>query len=220
MKHLKRITMGCGIAAIAFLSCAWVGRQIGGISSNARAADQQSFPPQFTLQRGSETALVPAGTRINIRLKEPTGPEKHSAGDRFTASLYGPLIVGSKFLAPSRCKIIGQWTQMDEAGRSIGGARWTLVLRKLIVNGKEYDLDTEPLELAAVTSNEKEVAVIAASAASGAVNRVDVGGALTTGHMTATKRVPEADKPEARLTFNLSSPLELPVIRTMGRMEK
>ena len=221
LKHWNRITNGCGIAAIVFFSCAWLGRQVGGVSANARDADPPTFLAQVPLSRGPETALVPAGTRINIRLEKPSSREKRSAGDRFTASLYGPLIVDGKLLASSRCQVIGQWTQGEESSRVNGGSRSTAVLRKLVVNGNEYDIDTEPLELAEFTAQKRVAAEIAGGAAAGAViGGASVGGDSTTAYRKTIKRITEAHEPEAWWTFTLSSPAELPVIRTMGGMEK
>ena len=192
MKPWKLIVIGMGIVAVAFFSRALVGQQGNGVSANDQNVDPQSLSSKFVLPLRPETAIVPAGTRIDIRLQETISTEKNLPGDHFTASLRGPLIADVKFLAPSRCT---------------GSAKLTMVLRKLVVAGKEYDLETKPLTLAVHSTKKEEAVVIARSAAAETI------GAIT----GITARDTDAViGPESRFTFTLSGPLELPVIRMMG----
>ena len=180
-KQRKVISLGVCIAAFALLSYGLVVRWSA--PADSPGEDPPSSPSRFIQPPRLDTALVPAGTTINIRLNEVTGIERRIPSDRFTAVLYGPLIVGAKLLAPSRSKITGQFTQVNEPG---GFERQEMVLRKLLVNGSEYDLATDPLILVRTCL-----------------------GPVVTGDL-ADKNC------EAILTFRLSNSLELPVIRTMG----
>ena len=210
MKPWKLIVIGMGIVAVAFFSRALVGQQGNGVSANDQNVDPQSLSSKFVLPLRPETAIVPAGTRIDIRLQETISTEKNLPGDHFTASLRGPLIADVKFLAPSRCKIIGQLINVEEPGQVKGSAKLTMVLRKLVVAGKEYDLETKPLTLAVHSTKKEEAVVIARSAAAETI------GAIT----GITARDTDAViGPESRFTFTLSGPLELPVIRMMGNTE-
>ena len=210
MKPWKPIAIGVGIVVVAF-SLALVGQQSNGVMANDRNADPQSLPSKLTLPLRPETAILPAGTRIDIRLQETISTEYNSPGDHFTASLRGPLIADVKLLAPSRCEIIGQLIDVEEPGQVKGSAKLTMVLRKLVVDGKEYDLATEPLTLAAHSTKKEEAAVIAGSRAT-----EETIGAIT----GITARDKDAViGPESRFTFTLSGPLELPVIRMMGNTE-
>ena len=208
MKPWKLIAIGVGIVGVAFFSRALVGQQSNGFSANDRNADPQSLPSQITLPLRPETAILPAGTRIDIRLQETISTEKTLPGDHFTASLRGPLIADVKYLAPSRCKIIGQLINVEEPGQVKGSAKLTMVLRKLVVAGKEYDLETEPITLAAHGTKKEEAAVIAGSRAT-----EETIGAITGINDTEKATVIGT---ESQFTFTLSGPLEMLVIRTMG----
>jgi len=128
----------------SLLSYALVDRRYDAASAGNPKGSPPSLSSRLNHPPRSDTAHVPAGTSIHIRLKEAIRTEGEVPEERFTAVLYGPLIVGNRFLAPSRSKIIGQLTE----GRGPNGAEGhALVLRKLLVNGREYDLITEPVTL-------------------------------------------------------------------------
>jgi hypothetical protein len=134
-----------GIAAGCYLSYAFMDQRQAGASANSE--NPLPYPGSATPPLQPDTAYVSAGTRIHVRLDETISAEKAIAGERFTAVLYGPLIVGSQFLAPSRSKIIGRLAQATEPAVVDGHPQLAMVLQSLLVNGKEYDLQTEPLAL-------------------------------------------------------------------------
>jgi hypothetical protein len=98
-----------------------------------------------------------------------------------------------------------------------------MVLRRLTVEGEDYDLSTSPRTFVARSTKKKDAAVIAGSAAvgaaigaiagggKGAAIGAGVGGGSGTGYVLATKGEPVAYGPETRITFSLSEPLALPV---------
>jgi hypothetical protein len=104
-----------------------------------------------------------------------------------------------------------------------GVASLTMELQTLVVDGKEYDLETLPLTRVARNTRKKDAAIIGGGAAAGAVIGAiagggkgaaigaGVGGGSGTGYVLATKGQPVAFGPEARFTFYLDKPLELPV---------
>lgn len=92
-----------------------------------------------------EFVTLPVGTKIIIRIKEAMAIDTYDAGEEFTAVLYGPIINGSNYLAPSRSKIIGLLTKARE--ESPGESGFAIELRTLIINGRDYAIQTELLEL-------------------------------------------------------------------------
>jgi len=204
MKHWNSKEIGLGIAAIALLSYALMNRQEAGVSANDRNADMQPVLSERTLLISPETAIVPAGTRIHIRLKDAISTEKNSSEDHFTASLDGPLIVNRQLFSPSRNEIIGQMTKVEVPDGVEGRTRLTMVLKKLVVNGKEYLLETQPLTFDAQDTRKKED------------TEVIGGGSGAESVLTAKKGVPVIYEPASRFMFTLSAPVEMPVIRKMG----
>lgn len=222
MKHWRLITAGSSIAVAAAISLALLNRTSSNVEADSQPAQQEkSFISRLF---SSETTTVPSGTKIYIRLEQAIHSEKNSPGDQFEASLDGPLLVDGEVVAPSLSKVIGQLTDVKESGRVEGRASITMRLAKLIVEGKEYDLETEPRTLVAKSTRKKDAAVIAGGAAAGAAIGAiagggkgaaigaGVGGGSGTGYVLATKGAPVAYGPESRFAFTLSKPLELPVL--------
>jgi len=230
MKHWKPIAAGGGIAALALASFALMNRSDSTVSAdNAKADPQKSFFSRLTTPFREEMVAVPAGTRIPIRLVNSISTRSNNSGDTFTASLDKPLLaVDGKLLAPAGSKVIGLLTDVTDAGRVEGRASLTMVARKLVVDGKEYDLTTRPLTFVARSTKKKDAVVIGGGAAlgaaigaiagggKGAAIGAGVGGGSGTGYVLATKGEPVAYGPEARFTFTLSDPLELPVHKKTG----
>ena len=218
MKHWKLIGAGVGIAATALLSFALLGRRDTTASANDAASatpQKKSFLARFSSQ--PQVVVVPTETKIPIRLEHAISTEKNSPGDSFTASLDAPLMADGKVVAPSHSKVVGQLIQVKESGRVEGRASLTMVLRKLVVDNKEYDLDTLPITRVARSTKKKDAAIIGGGAAAGAIIGAiaggGVGGGSGTGYVLATKGAPVAYGPEARFTFFLSKPVELPVYK-------
>lgn len=222
MKHWKLIGAGAGIAAAAVLSYSLLYQ--GDPSASADSASPSGTRSFFSrLSRGPERMTLPTNTKIPIRLEHAISSEKNSPGDTFTGWLDGPLMVDGKVVAPSHSMIVGQLRQVQESGRVQGVASLTMVLQRLVVDGQEYDLETLPLTRVARQTRKKDAAIIGGSAAAGAVIGAiagggkgaaigaGVGGGSGTGYVLATKGEPVAYGPEARFTFYLSQPLELPV---------
>jgi len=222
MKHWKLIGAGAGIAAAAALSYSL--RNPGDPSASADSAsrsENKSFFSRFS--REPEKMTLPANAKFPIRLEHAISSEKNASGDTFTGWLDGPLTVDGKVVAPSHSKVIGRLTQVKDSGRMEGVASLTMVLQRLVVNGQEYDLETLPLTRVARQTRKKDATIIGGSAAAGAVIGAiagggkgaaigaGVGGGSGTGYVLATKGEPVAYGPEARFTFFLSQPLELPV---------
>lgn len=219
--------MGTGAGIVAASALGWTLMDRGGepaVSPDGTSvSENQSFFSQFA---GPEELTVPTETKILIRLEQGISTEKNSSGDTFTGSLAEPLIVEGKTVAPAQSKVIGKLTQVKESGRVEGLASLTMVLHTLEVNGEEYDIATMPLSRVARNTKKKDAKIIGGSAAAGAVIGAiagggkgaaigaAVGGGSGTGYVLATKGEPVEFAPEARLTFYLSEPLELPVYQS------
>jgi len=222
MKHWKLIGAGAGIAAAAALSFSLLKPGDPSVSAdNTNPSENKSFFSRFS--REPETITLPANAKIPIRLEHAISSEKNASGDAFTGWLDGPLTVDGKVVAPSQSKVVGLLTQVQDSGRVKGVASLTMVLQKLVVDGKEYDLEALPVTRVARNTRKKDAVIIGGSAAAGAVIGAiagggkgaaigaGVGGGSGTGYVLATKGQPVAYGPEARFTFYLDKPLELPV---------
>jgi hypothetical protein len=182
MKYGKSMAAISGIAVLALLGFGALYNQRNGVSAN-----ENSFLSRTSSAlREVEMVTVPAETRIHIRLDNAISTDKNSAGDRFEASLDGALMANGQVLAPAQSKITGELTEVKRAGRGEEHASFTLALRTLAVDGKEYELHTIPLTRVARSTVKRNGKPVAGDVA--------------------------AYGPESRLTVTLSQPLKLPII--------
>ncbi len=224
MQHKKAIAAGVGIAVIALFAYLLTGRREVGVSADDQAEAPKSFFSQLTSRRTQENAVVPNGTKIEVRLEQAISSEKNSSGDRFQASLDTPLTIEGKTLAPAGSDVMGELTSVNKSGRVEGRASLTMALSEIVVDGKKYRLDTEPLTIVAKSTKKKDAKVIAGGAALGAVIGAIAGGGkgaaigaasgggAGTGYVLATKGAAVEYGAETRFTFTLTSPVELPVL--------
>ena len=217
MKPSKKLTMGFGIAIAALLSNA-LANWHGEIGSRTRSNSSQHVPmtsPSTVASR--EMATLPAGTKLAIRLINPISPERNPSEVGFTAELYGPLIVDNNYLARSRSEILGQIERPKASGPLVEHGDLIMVLQKLIVDGYEYDLETEPVLLVSEGSADRPVEDAGANDGADELMLTILGRNLRTDRpLTATYDHGLAYRFAPQLTFTLSSPAELPVIRRMG----
>ena len=227
-KPMVAVAAGAGFISLALAYFVMNGAGGSTVSANDEGANAQkkSFLSRFSSAWRIETETIEAGTKIHIRLVDSVSSERDTTGKNFAATLDRPLMVNGKVLAPAGSTVVGQLTNVKDAGRVSGRASLTMALRKLVVNDKEYDLKTPPLTFVARSTKKKDAAIIAGSSAvgaaigaiagggKGAAIGAGVAGGSGTGYVLATKGEPVAYGPEARLTFTLSEQLVLPVLRS------
>jgi len=214
---------GVGAAGVAVLAAALIGRPGTTVSADQPSASENKSIFSRWIGPRAEMLMVPAGTRIAVRLEHGISTKKNTSGDEFTASLDGPLTVNGKVVAPGGSTVTGLLTDVTDSGRVEGRASLTMVLRRLAVGDDEYTLSTQPMTFVAKSTKKKDAAVIGGAAAAGAVIGAiagggkgaaigaGVGGGSGTGYVLATKGEPVAYGPETRFTFSLTEALDLPV---------
>ncbi|HWP84605.1 MAG TPA: hypothetical protein VNN17_05410, partial [Terriglobia bacterium] len=160
---LKSLFVASGIVAgIAILAATLIGRAPSTVSADASPSGRRSFFSRFIGPR-AELVVVPAGTRLPVRLQQGISSERNGSGDTFTAVLDRPLTVDGKTLAPAGTPVEGILTNVTDAGRVEGRASLTLILRRMNLNGRSYTLSTKPLTLVARSTKKKDATIIGGS---------------------------------------------------------
>jgi hypothetical protein len=90
---------------------------------------------------------IPAGTRISVRTIDAIDSTKNHVGDRFEASLEGPLIVDDKVVAAKGADVYGRLEESKETGTFTGRSELKLALTGIVVDGKNVPLVTGGYEL-------------------------------------------------------------------------
>lgn len=91
---------------------------------------QASFA-QYGQYQGQVT-YVPAGTPISVSLNDTLGSEFTQVGERFTASLSGPIYAGSELIAGAGSQVEGTVIEVNPAGRAGKPASMNLRLTNII----------------------------------------------------------------------------------------
>lgn len=224
----RSILIGTSIGAVAVLSMALMIRRPEAMAAEGQPAKE---PASVTAGKvGPRGVIVPKGTKLHIRLEDSISTKHNNSGDRFSASLDGPLAVDGKQVAPSHSMVLGQLTEVVQSGRIKGRARLTMVLTKLVTGKKEYELHTEPLTFTAPRTWKRDAYLLAGSSALGAVIGAlagggkgaaigaGIGGGAGTGWLMATPGAPVSYGPETRFTFTLAQPLRAPVPNKAQRL--
>lgn len=176
-----------------------------------------------TLLGRPQMLTVPAGTTLPIRLATGLSTETSGEGDRFEGTLDRAITIDGKVVAPAGSGVAGRVYHSKPSGKVKGRAELGLTLTALVVDGKTYAIDTNNWFRQAPGTKKKDAAIIGGAAGvgglvgaiaggkKGAAIGAAVGGGGGTGVVVATKGKPVALGSEARLTFRLQKPIELPV---------
>jgi hypothetical protein len=100
----------------------------------------------------SSSTVVPAGTRLVIRMSDSVDTQRHKAGHKFRGQLEGALVVGGVTVAPRGTILYGILLESSQSGRAAGSSSMTMEFRDIMINDQLFPISTEAL--AAQTSNE------------------------------------------------------------------
>jgi len=203
MRYARYVATVSGIAALILLAV-MAGRQNRSVSAN----EQPSLFARLASPIHPATVVLPAGTKIHVRLEDTLSTEINTSGDHFSALLDEPLVAG-KTEVPVGSRIIGEVAAVSKPS-SGARASLTLILQKLLLVKKEYDLHTAPLVLIARNTIKRELPVSPGESLQ--ENRNESEHKPSTGnYVLATQGAPLAFGPESRFAFTLSEPAEFPI---------
>src|SRR6267154_2165960 len=115
---------------IGLLTCAGCNR--------VKAVDAAGNPSAAPVASLVQEVSLPAGTKVRVRLAEAIGTRRSRVGDRFTASLDEPLVVGDRVVVPKGTNFFGHVTQSQASGRFKGRALLAMKLDSFELNGQTH----------------------------------------------------------------------------------
>lgn len=168
------------------------------------------------------TVTLLAGTLLPVRLGESLSSEHNQAGDGFTATLDGPLVVDGFVIAERGARVEGRVVEAEKAGHVKGQATLALELTKLNTSdGQHVGIQTDAFRKQAARSTEQDVGIVAAAAGVGAIIGgmagggkgagigAAAGGAAGTGGVMATRAKAVALPSETKISFRLRQTVTL-----------
>ena len=103
--------------------------------------------------------LVPAGTRLLVRIVDPIDSREHSVGYRFAAALEADLVHNGMVVAPRGSQLYGVISSAKQAGRLKGKSHLTLEMRDIRIDNRMYPIVTSDYELVGTKSSGKRTAL-------------------------------------------------------------
>ena len=94
-------------------------------------------------QPASGGAVLPAGTRLVVRMIDGVDSERNSAGQTFAASLDEPVAIGGDTVIPRGTDVVVKLVEDKASGRLTGRTVLTLNLMSIRLNGRMVDVNTE-----------------------------------------------------------------------------
>jgi hypothetical protein len=173
--------------------------------------------------RGRETSsavgsiLLPAGTKLVIRMIDGVDSERNSVGQRFAASLDEPVVIDGQTVIPRGADVIVKLVEAKESGKFEGRTSLTLDLMSVMVNGRMVDVNTETVTEESSSRGKRTAKVVGGTAAlgtiagggKGAAIGLGAGAAAGAGAEILTKGQRVKIPSESRLTFMLDSAVHL-----------
>jgi hypothetical protein len=90
----------------------------------------------------SHNVVIPAGTFFDVRLGETLDTKRNRPGDRFTATLFRPVVLDGRTVLPRGTSCYGHLLAAKPSGRFKGRALMSLSLDSFELNGRRFDIST------------------------------------------------------------------------------
>lgn len=132
-----------------------------------------THPPEPVASVLTSRVLVPAGTRMLVRIVDPIDSREHHVGYRFAAALEADLVHDGAVVAPRGSQLYGVISSANQAGRIKGKSHLTLEMRDIRIDNRMYPIVTSDYELAGTKSSGKRTAIttLVGAAVGAAVSR-------------------------------------------------
>jgi hypothetical protein len=176
---------------------------------------------RVTEERHEATVVIPAGTRIRVRLAQTLDTRNTRLGERFGATLDTPIMAGHRVLVPRGTPFEGSITETKNSGRFKGRAVMQVRLNSFRLHGTTYHIATAPDTAVSGNHKKRNLVLMGGGPAAGAgIGAIAGGGAgaligggigaaagATTAFITGKKhvRLPV----ETPMTFSLRSNVQV-----------
>jgi hypothetical protein len=180
--------------------------------------EPREAPPPATarVEPGVQAAFViPAGTRVRVRLAQTLDTKYSRTGASFGATLADPIVLGNRVVVPRGTRFTGSVLESKRSGRFRGRARLEITLRTFRLNGVTYHLATAPDTRVSGSHKKRNLGLMGGGSAVGAgIGALAAGG---TGALIGAGAGAAAGTTTAFFTGrkNVTLPVETPMVFRM-----
>jgi len=216
--HVSKLVVLYALAVV-FAACQGAETQKEGSKPEAKA---EVKAPGKKGAPAVQKLTVPAGTALSVRLERGIDTGKTTAGTPFEGTLVAPLVVEGVEVVPARSKVTGKVTNVVSSGRLKRPAELALELQSLTLPGGEsVEVAAAPWSMKGKSHKKRNIGLIGGGAGLGAAigaiagggKGAAIGAAAGGGAGTAAAFATGKDEirlaPETKLTFKLTSPLQV-----------
>ena len=184
-------------------------------------ADRQSTEVEPSTPTEPKTAVVAAGTVLEVRLTGGISSGGNQTGDEFESLLERDLTIDGTIVFPRGSTVTGRLLDVKGSAKVKGRAEMTLVLTEIAVGEEQYPVQTDPIRIQAEGTKGRDTAVIGGAAGVGAliggivggkkgaaIGAATGGGAGTAGVLMTKGKEVELG-PEQQFSFRLQQDLEV-----------
>jgi hypothetical protein len=132
-------------------------------------------------ETGNPAIVIPAGTRVRVRLGQTLDTKYTRPGEVFGATLDAPLVVAGRVVVPKGTPFTGVIVASKNSGRFRGRARLEVRLRSFRMNGATYPVATAASTRVSGSHKKRNLAFMGGGPAAAA--------GTTTAFVTGKKRV-------------------------------
>jgi hypothetical protein len=122
---------------------------------------------QPTQELANTAVLVPAGTRVLVKMSTSIDSKKHSTGHRFTARLEADLVANNVVIAPRGAAVYGIVSEAKQSGRARGNSSLELTFTDIMINNQMKSIQTSSVKAVTESTGKATVGRTARLAAVG-----------------------------------------------------
>jgi len=111
--------------------------------------------------------VVPAGTRLVIRMVDSIDSKRHGAGHKFRGQLEAALVIGGVTVAPRGAFVYGTVIASQQSGRAVGSSSLAMEFTDIMIDDQLYPLATEGMSAQTGSEGGRTVGRTARAAAIG-----------------------------------------------------
>ena len=144
----------------------------------AETAPVAPAPPAYVARPVPAQAILPAGTRIRVRLGKTLDSKYSRPGERFVAYLADPVVLSGRVVVPRGTEFEGRVVEAKRGGRLKGRGYLGVRLDSFRLHGRTYRIATAADLRESRSHKKRNVEIIGGSAGTGATVGAVAGGGV------------------------------------------